>query len=197
MRHTQLGTAKSRVPITEVRRLTPSGHQTAIITTAQRLGTTLIAGRMFSRWCQENLLAYMMQHYDLDGLVEYGAQSLPGTQLIVNPAWRELDKAVRTSRQAARKQQSHAGKIALEDDVDVQHKAESIEAMQAAQTQLSELRLQRKLTPRKVRIDSLPEDQRPTALLPLSKCYVRRCSGSMGRLMSQVLSGRCRECCLQ
>ena len=37
MRHTQLGTAKSRVPITEVRRLTPSGHQTAIITTAQRL----------------------------------------------------------------------------------------------------------------------------------------------------------------
>ncbi len=124
---------------------------------------------MFSRWCQENWLAYMMQHYDLDGLVQYGAQSLPGTQLLVNPAWRELDKAVRTSRQAARKQQAHAGKIALEDGTDIQHKAESIEAMQAAQTQLSELRLQRKLTPRKVRIDSLPEDQRPTALLPLSK----------------------------
>ena len=169
MRHTQLGTAKSRVPITEVRRLTPSGHQTAIITTAQRLGTTLIAGRMFSRWCQENFFAYMMQHYDLDGLVQYGAQSLPGTQLIVNPAWRELDKAVRVARQAARIQQSHAGKITLEDGTDIQHKAELIEAMQTAQMQLSELRLQRKLTQRKVRIDSLPEDQRPTALLPLSK----------------------------
>jgi len=169
MRQTQLGTSKSRVPITEVRRLTPSGHQTAIITTAQRLGTTLIAGRMFSRWCQENFFAYMMQHYDLDGLIEYGAQSLPGTQLIVNPAWRALDKAVRVARQAARKQQAHAGKITLEDGTDVQHKAESIEAMQAAQTQLSELRLQRKLTQRKVRIDSLPQDQRPTALLPLSK----------------------------
>ncbi len=41
--------------------------------------------------------------------------------------------------------------------------------MQAAQTKLSEFRLKRKLTPKKARIDSLPEDQRPTALLPLSK----------------------------
>ena len=169
MRETQLSANKASMAVTEVRRLTSSGHQTAIITTAQRLGTTLIAGRMFSRWCQENFFAYMMQHYDLDGLIEYGAQSLPGTQLIVNPAWRELDKAVRTARQAERKQQSRAGKITLEDGADVQQKAESIEAMQAAQTQLSEFRLKRKLTPKKVRIDSLPEDQRPTALLPLSK----------------------------
>ena len=167
-RQTQLG-AKASLPVTEVRRLTSSGHQTAIITTAQHLGTTFIAGRMFSRWCQENFFAYMMQHYDLDGLIEYGAQSLPGTQLIVNPAWRELDKAVRTARQAERKQQSRAAKITLEDGADVQQKAESIEAMQAIETQLSELRLKRKLTPRKVRIDSLPEDQRPTALLPLGK----------------------------
>jgi len=169
MRQTHLGTNKSTLPVTEVRRLTASGHQTAIITTAQRLATTLIAGRMFSRWCQENYFAYMMQHYDLDGLIEYGAQTLPGTQLIVNPAWRELDKAIRTARQAERKQQSRAGKITLEDGADVQKKAESIEAMQAAQTQLSELRIKRKLTPKKVRIDSLPQDQRPTALLPLSK----------------------------
>ena len=75
----------------------------------------------------------MMQHYDLDGLIEYGAQTLPGTQLIVNPAWRELDKAIRTARQGERKQQSRAGKITLEDGADVQKKAESIEAMQAAQ----------------------------------------------------------------
>lgn len=169
VRQTKLGTAKSSMAVTEVRRLTDSGHQTAIITTAQNLGTTLIAGRMFSRWCQENFFAYMMQHYDLDGLIEYGAQSLPGTQLIVNPVWRELDKAVRTARQAERKQQSRAGRINLEDGADVQQKADSIEAMQDARTQLSELRLKRKLTPRKVRIDSLPEEQRPTTLLPLSK----------------------------
>jgi len=56
MRQTQLSTNKSWMPITAVRRLTSSGHQTAIITTAQRLGTALIAGRMFARWCQENFV---------------------------------------------------------------------------------------------------------------------------------------------
>ena len=44
MRQTRLGTNKSALPVTEVRRLTASGHQTAIITTAQRLATTLILG---------------------------------------------------------------------------------------------------------------------------------------------------------
>lgn len=169
MRQTQLSVVKASLAVTEVRRLTPTGHQTAIITTARRLGTTLIAGRMFARWCQENFFAYMMQHYDLDGLIEYGAQSLPGTQMIVNPAWRELDKAVRTARQGAQKQQSKAAQITLDDGADVQHKAELIEAMQAAVGRLGELRAQRKLTPKKVSIDSLPADQRPTALLPLSK----------------------------
>ena len=28
---------------------------------------------------QENFFAYMMQHFDIDGLIEYGVQSLPGT----------------------------------------------------------------------------------------------------------------------
>jgi len=169
MRQTQLSVVKASMAVTEVRRLTLTGHQTAIITTARRLGTTLIAGRMFARWCQENFFAYMMQHYDLDGLIEYGAESLPGTQMIVNPAWRELDKAVRTARQGAQKQQSKAAQITLDDGADVQHKAELIEAMQAAVGRLGELRAQRKLTPKKVSIDSLPADQRPTALLPLSK----------------------------
>ena len=37
------------------------------------------------------------------------------------------------------------------------------------QSELDRLRAERKATPRKVRIDSLPEDQRPTQLLPLNK----------------------------
>ena len=56
MRQTTLGAGKASIPVTEVRRLTPSGHQSAIITTAQRLDPTLIASRMFSRWCQENFV---------------------------------------------------------------------------------------------------------------------------------------------
>ena len=95
MRQTQLGAGKASIPVTEVRRLTQTGHQTAVITTARRLDPTLMASRMFSRWCQENFFAYMMQHYDIDGLIEYGAQELPGTTLVINPEHREMEKTIK------------------------------------------------------------------------------------------------------
>jgi hypothetical protein len=28
-----------------------------------------------------------MQHYDIDGLVQYGAQAIPGTETVINPLW--------------------------------------------------------------------------------------------------------------
>lgn len=171
MRQTTLGAGKATIPVTEVRRLTSSGHQTAVITTAQRLDPTLIASRMFSRWCQENFFAYMMQHYDLDGLIEYGVQSLPGTLRVVNPAWRKLDVALKKARLAERKLQAQVATSTLDDGVDIQKKAEILEAMQVAQEELKQLRLERKETPRKVTIDSLPEEQRPNELLPLGKMF--------------------------
>jgi len=73
------------VPILEVRRLTDSGHQTAIITTARTLASPAVAGRMFSRWCRENYFAYMMEHYDIDGLVEYGSEEIPGATSPTKP----------------------------------------------------------------------------------------------------------------
>lgn len=171
MRQTTLSAGHAAIPVTEVRRLTPSGHQTAVITTAKRLDPTLIAGRMFSRWCQENFFGYMMQHYDIDGLIEYGVQSLPGTQRVVNPAWRVLDAQVKKARQTERRLQAAVTRGALDDAAQVHQQAETFEAMQAAQAHLIRLRLQRKQTPRKVTIDSLPEDQRPDELLPLGKMF--------------------------
>jgi len=168
-RETQLTAGQASMAVTEVRRLTPNGHQTAIITTARGLEMTRIAGHMFARWCQENFFAYMMQHYDIDGLIEYGSESLPGTTLIVNPKWRDLDKKVRSARQSERKHQADVARKTLTDGVEIQKKAESVEALQAVQAELCGLRAERKATPRKVRIDSLPEDQRPTQLVPLSK----------------------------
>jgi hypothetical protein len=169
MRQTQLGAGKASIPVTEVRRLTQTGHQTAVITTAQRLNPTLIASRMFSRWCQENFFAYMMQHFDIDGLIEYGVQSLPGTVRVINPAWRKLDVEVRKARQTERRLQAKVAMSTVQEDVQIQKKAESVEAMQAMHEELKRLRLERKATPRKVTIDSLPEDQRPDELLPLGK----------------------------
>jgi DNA-binding CsgD family transcriptional regulator len=169
LRETRLGAGDDGLPVTEVRRLTPTGHQTAVITTARHLGNTVIAGRMFARWCQENFFAYMMEHFDIDGLLEYGAEAIPGTLEVVNPPWRDLDKAVRQTRQKERKRQAELAKLALGEGTEIQKNAESVEALQAVQAELEQLRAQRKATPRKVTIDSLPDAERPTQLRPLNK----------------------------
>jgi hypothetical protein len=177
MRETKLSAGQNAIAVTEVRRLTPSGHQTAIVTTARRLASPIIASRMFARWRQENFFAYMMQHYDIDGLIEYGAETLPGTLLVVNPERRELEKAIAKARQAERRLQADLtkqdlAKQDLADGADIQKKAETVETLQDVQAQLVELRAKRKTTPQKVTIESLPEEQRPTQLAPLNKILV-------------------------
>ena len=189
MRETTLSAGKKSIPVTEVRRLTDTGHQTAIITSAKKLGNITVASRMFARWCQENFFAYMMQHYDIDGLIEYGAQELPGTTLVVNPLRRELEKTIAKTRVTQRQHQSQLAKYTLqaqakedekEDRDDQQSKKESrniqkmaecVESIQAIQADLAALCAKRKITPKKVTIESLPKQDRPTQLAPLGKMF--------------------------
>ena len=167
LRETRLG---ETLTVKEVRRLTATGHQTAVISTAHGLDNVMIAGRMFSRWCQENFFAYMMQHYDIDGLVQYGAQEIPGTETVINPLWREADKAVSTARQSVRKLQATLGACsALAGGAEIEQKAVCLHDIQVAQIALQEARAKRKAVARKVTLDSLPAEDRPTQLLPLNK----------------------------
>jgi DNA-binding CsgD family transcriptional regulator len=172
MRDTVLLQKNAALRVKEVRRLTPTGHQTAVISTARALECMLIAGRMFSRWCQENFFSYMMEHFDIDGLVQYGAQELPGTLQVVNPQWRKLDQELRAGRQRLRKLQAQLGAHSAEEEEDavqIQRKAECLEDIQALEEELQGLRVTRRQTARKVTLDSLPPEQRPTELLPLNK----------------------------
>lgn len=156
--------------VKEVRCLTDSNHQTAIISTAHELDLVVIAGRMFSRWCQENFFAYMMQHYDIDGLVQYGTEDIPGTQQVINPAWRQLDKAVSRTRQQLHRLQATLGAFPADmDETTMQKQAETLETSQAVMADLDALKIQRKKTARKVSLESLPPEDRPTQLLPLNK----------------------------
>ncbi len=169
-RQTTLAAGNASIPVLEVRRLTDTGHQTAIITTARNLSSPVLAGRMFSRWCQENFFGYMMEHYDIDGLVEYGNQELPGTTEVVNPAWHILEKSVRNNQRKLRKLHAELGKQALGDDgAGMQKQAELHQDIKQLEVDTNELRVQRRETKRKVRIDTLPEDERPQELLPISK----------------------------
>ena len=169
-RETFLAAGDQSLPVLEIRRLTETGHQTAIITTARRLSNPVVAGRMFARWRQENFFAYMMQHYDIDGLVQYGSDEIPGTLLVVNPAWRRLDKAIQDNRRRIRKLQAELGAIAMNNDEnDIQLKAERIQDIQALQADTKALRAERRNIKRKVKIESLPENERPRQLAPLGK----------------------------
>lgn len=169
-RLTTLSAGTESMPVLEVRRLTQTGHQTAIITSARQLSVLAVAGRMFSRWCQENYFGYMMQHYDIDGLVQYGVDELPGTTEVINPAWRALDKAVKESVKKLRRLQADVGARYLENDgADIHASAERRQDIQALETDTDVLRIQRKNTPRKVPLASLPDGQRPQQLTPMGK----------------------------
>ncbi len=87
-----VGSGKDAVWMREVRKLTDSCHQTSLISTAYALPHIHLAARMFSRWCQENFFRYMMQHFAIDLLAEYGVEDLPANKILVNPTWRELTK---------------------------------------------------------------------------------------------------------
>ncbi|MBU4366535.1 MAG: hypothetical protein KKF10_05330 [Verrucomicrobia bacterium] len=169
-RQTVLSAGAAAIPVLEIRRLTQTGHQTAIITTARRLNSPVVAGRMFSRWCQENFFGYMMQHYDIDGLVQYGGEELPGTLAVVNPAWRTLEKAVKDNSRRIRKLHAELGAATLQNDGgDIQSRAERFQDIQRLQADTDDLRIKRRNTPRKVSIASLPENERPRQLAPLGK----------------------------
>ena len=167
VRETHLG---SILTVKEVRRLTDSGHQTAVISTAHGLDNVIIAARMFARWCQENFFAYMMQHYDIDGLVQYGAQALSGMEKVINPLWREADKAVAVARKTVRTLQAKLGTYAgLNEASEIARKAACLNDLELAQAELDAARAARKAVPRQVTLEALPVEQRPTELLPLNK----------------------------
>jgi hypothetical protein len=171
-RSTTLTAGRAALPVLEIRRLTQTGHQTSIITSAQCLESPAVAGRMFSRWCQENFFGYMMEHYDIDGLVQYGSEEIPGTTQIINPTWRTLDKAVREMLGRIRKLHAELGVQVLRNEgSDIQQRAERLHDIQRLEADAEQLRMQRRQTPRKVTLNELPESERPRQLRPLGKMF--------------------------
>ena len=82
--------------VREVRKLTDSGHQTALLTTNFSASMPALAVSLFAGWCQENFFRYMREHYGLDHLVEYGTEPIPDAIETVNPQWRRLDSQIRS-----------------------------------------------------------------------------------------------------
>ena len=92
-----IGERRDGLWVREVRKLTDSGHQTSLVSTAYGQLGLENAARLFSRWSQENFFRYMMENYAFDALSEYRTEVIPETNRpVVNPARRELDRQHRS-----------------------------------------------------------------------------------------------------
>jgi len=163
----------------ELRQREAGGHQVTMLSSDYRRDLSAAAAALFARWCQENFFQYMGQHYGLDRLIEYGTQALPETTVVVNPAWRQSDQAVRRQRALLVRQQARFGASTLPAQASPeavveyeQHKGRLLEQLQQEQTRLDELKAQRKAHPRHLALKDLPEAERFRQLAPVKKHFV-------------------------
>ena len=89
---------KGKLRLRQVTRLTPTGHQTAVLTSRWDLRDIVVAHRMFERWRQENFFKYMRQEYLIDALTDYEAEPDDPSRSIPNPARKAVDAALRKAR---------------------------------------------------------------------------------------------------
>ncbi len=161
------------------RRDEKTGHQTAILSTDYLRALEVIAATMFARWSQENFFAYMIQHFGLDRLIEYGTEPIPDTTLVINPARRKKDQEVHRQRAWLVRDQaqfgaltSPAGAGAQEMAAFEQQKAKLLEQIEHRQQNLEALKAERKALEPKVPLKDLPPAERFDQLLTAKKHFV-------------------------
>lgn len=163
----------------EIRKLTETGHQTAVVTTDFSRAGGEVGAVMFSRWSQENFFRYMIQHYDIDRLMEYGGQEMNETVLVVNPAWRELDNRIRSlAAKLSRQKALYAGLI-LTGEIEesavkdfVRRKADQHEKVENLIAELSGLKETKKKTEHHLEFKDLPPEHKFKTLKSRGKQFL-------------------------
>jgi len=170
-----IGTGKDAIWVREVRKLTSSCHQTSLISTAYALPHKDLAARMFSRWCQENFFGYMMHHFAIDLLVEYGTEELPAHQEVINPTWRELTKLKNSIQNKLKYRQARFGEMTIHPKIEedtkryrkwAQKKADLLEEIQHFENELNGIKTELKEIPRRIPWEKLKENDKFQQLAP-------------------------------
>ncbi len=170
----RIGSRSDGLWVREVRKLTGSGHQTSLISTVYGQLALQDAGRLFSRWSQENFFAYMMQHFAIDALNEYRTEVIPGTNRpVVNPARRELDRQYRSVISKLTRCQARFAALTLHPESEApeiqkweQQKADLQEQIEQWENELTVLKERRLSTPKHLAWDDLPEGEKFERLAP-------------------------------
>jgi transposase len=172
-----IGSRSDGLWVREVRKLTSSGHQTSLISTVYRELALQDAGRLFSRWSQENFFAYMMQHFAIDALNEYRTEVIPGTNRpVVNPARRELERQCRSVVSKLTRCQARFAALTLHPVSEApgirkwqRQKADLQEQIEQWENELSVLTERKLSTSKHLAWDDLPEGDKFERLAPSRK----------------------------
>lgn len=176
-RETWIGSTKEGVKVREVRKLTQSGHQTSLISTAYGLSGPESAGLLFSRWSQENFFRYMMQHFAIDALNEHRTEPIPGTSRpVVNPARRELDRQYRSARAKLTQRQARFAALTMHPEAEEpellkwqQQMASLREEIEHLERETAGLKERMASTPKHLAWDELPAKDKFERLAPSRK----------------------------
>jgi hypothetical protein len=164
----------------EIRKISENGHQTSIITTMRKAECGYLAGKMFSRWSQENFFRYMVQDYDMDRLAQYGVEEVNPDSEVVNPSYKNMAYRIKKKREKlARLKARLFAKI--EDDLlaDIDAAKQALdqqsqlqEAIARYEEEIQELMVELKGISKYVKVNEMPVNCRYNKLKSESKLFM-------------------------
>ncbi len=196
-----VGSGKKVIWMREIRKLTDSGHQTSLISTAYELPHIQLAARMFSRWCQENFFRYMMRHFSIDLVQEYGVEEFSGTETVINPIWRELNRTRNSLQNKLRYRRARFTEMTMHPETEadqnkyikwLEKKATLLDDIENFEQELKMLKLKLKGTSKHISWGQLEKKDKFNRLLPGRKQLmdaIRMIAYRAETTMSTLLTG--------
>jgi hypothetical protein len=197
-------TVLNGVNFREIRRLTDSGHQTAIVTNNRIISKEMAAGRMFGRWSQENFFRYMIIDYDFDKMIEFGTETIDENREVVNPLHRQLKHKIKKEKEKTARVKAKLFPLAEQSIEALLQEIPGLNARQAEllehieKHQLTEKNLEDQLSkiPARIKLKDMPDQIRYNKLKNESKmlmnilkmiCY--RAETAVANELATYLSG--------
>jgi hypothetical protein len=165
-------------------------RQTQILCNRYDIDPAELAYRMFGRWKQENWFKYMGEEFALDVLADHGREPDDPDRLVVNPAWRTLDREVKVARVTLQKAEAAYGRVRLSKESREVRRRSATEVEQAREA-YERLCRQRRDCARKVRLGDV-SDGDPVKLTYerklLTDC-VKMCAYDVETQLTEMLDG--------
>jgi hypothetical protein len=164
----------------EIRKLGENGHQTSIITTNKKIDTRQVAGKMFSRWSQENFFRYLIQAYDFDKLIEYGTEPLNQELTVVNQLYSQLSYKLKKLREKKARIDARLLEL-LEKTIDahlshtgqyIKQQASLREKQAHFEVQIQQIIQERTSVPSRIKLKDMPKETRYNKLKYESKLFM-------------------------